>query len=521
MPNKNQLQLHTKVVQHTNGRKPSIIPVPVRKNVSNSKVKLSPTSKMSQGSSQTMDREIKKIDSVYNQKEQSLIPLHLKISKELTITHVNDTKNNIISKLKKLPEITVDLIKPEPVFKVPESPKPKTKNIKKYTIPSNVLKDKGATHNIKLNSNTNLNSSAVLKQKQILNKTSLITKSSDNKGISKKPETSIKIHSVLGKENLQRTSSPKMLSKIIQSSPMIKSKSLKTNKPVEVISNNCKIVTEEEKPVEKVSNNPVNTLSKEVKKKSDKNTFINNTELKTNKLANENYMLMDLSTDGELNIVPASFILDFNNVNDPEYRQFLMGINKSHLDSNMDMESSQNVTKKELSIIIEESDTFSDFIKCINTSLNINESNDIDSELESLSSNNKNSSLGITFEQLHKSKENIMKNIEDKQNFYFDNHTSKQPLLQHNDMNRSMDMLIKQEDNQLFRKMTSYYCGDNLIENIPENEKKLIAFNTSKQPNSINDSTYLKSDENSNKRKQFQNQNELYKKQRMEVLEEF
>lgn len=457
---------------------------------------------------------------MYNQKEQSLIPLHLKISKELTITHVNDTKNNIISKLKKLPEITVDLIKPEPVFKVPESPKPKTKNIKKYTIPSNVLKDKGATHNIKLNSNTNLNFSAVLKQKQIFNKTSLITKSSDNKGILKNPEASIKIHSVLEKENLQRTSSPKMLSKIIQSSPIIKSKSLKTNKPVGVISNNCKIFTEEVKPVEKVSNNH-NTFSKEVKKKSDKDTLINNTELKTNKLANENYMLMDLSTDGELNIVPASFILDFNNVNDPEYRQFLMGINKSHLDSNMDMESSQNVTKKELSIIIEESDTFSDFIRCINTSLNINESNDIDSELGSLSSNNKNSSLGITFDQLHKSKENIMKNIEDQQNFYFDNHTSKQPLLQHNDMEQSMNMFIKQEDNQPFRKMTSYYYDDNLIENIPENENKLIDFKISKQPNSINDSTYLKSDENSNKRKQFQNQNELYKKQRMEVLEEF
>ncbi|XP_026807119.1 uncharacterized protein LOC113549842, partial [Rhopalosiphum maidis] len=448
---------------------------------------------MSQVSSKTMDQDtIKKIELILNQKEQSLIPLNLKISKEITITHINDTNNKIISKLKKLPDISIDLIQPEPVFKVPEPPKLKTKNTKNNITPSNVLKDKRAIHNSILKSNMNLNSSETLKQKsnQIFNKTSLITKTSD-KRISKNSEASNKIYSISEKENIQRTSSPKILSKKIQSSQMIKSKSLQTKKPVEETSNNSKIFTTEVKPVEKVSKEII---------KIPHNAIV--TELKTNKLANENYMLMDLSSNGEFNIVPASFILDFNNDSDPEYKQFLMGINKSHLNSNMDMESYQNDTEKELSIIIEEPDMFSDFIRCINTSININnEFNDIDLELESQSSYSRNSSLGITFEQLHISnekEENIMEQIEDKQNFHFYNHTSKQPSRRHNDMNQTTDIFIKQKDNQLFRKMTSYFCN-NLIENIPEVENKLIDFNIQqKQPNSIKDSTYLKSDENQN-----------------------
>ena len=110
----------------------------------------------------------RKIELVLNQKEQSLIPLNLKISKEVTITsinHINDTNNKIISKLKKLPDITIDLIQPEPIFKVPEPPKLKTKNTKKNITPSNVLKDKSAIHNSILKSNMNLNSSETLKQK--------------------------------------------------------------------------------------------------------------------------------------------------------------------------------------------------------------------------------------------------------------------------------------------------------------------------------------------------------------------
>lgn len=108
----------------------------VRKNVRNSRVKLSPISETSQSSSKIMNRDIRKIESMIYQKEQPIVPSNLKISKEVTITsinHTNDTDNNIILKLKKLPGITIDLVKSEPVFKVPESPILKTnKDKKKY-----------------------------------------------------------------------------------------------------------------------------------------------------------------------------------------------------------------------------------------------------------------------------------------------------------------------------------------------------------------------------------------------------
>ncbi|KAF0752294.1 rho GTPase-activating protein gacZ-like [Aphis craccivora] len=238
MPNKNQL--HATVVQHTNGQKQSMISLPVHRNISNSKVKYSPISKISLSSSKTKNCHINKFES----KEQSLIPLHLTISKELTITPVNDTKNNIISKIKKYPEISIDLIKFEPMFKVPEPPKPKNKNTKK-SIPSNLLKDKEATNTIILNSTMNLNVCETFEQKQKskqeFNKTSWIIKSS-NKEILKNPEASNKMCSVLEKESVQKTSSSN-LSKNIQSS-MIKSISLKTDKPVEEISNNHNTVND-------------------------------------------------------------------------------------------------------------------------------------------------------------------------------------------------------------------------------------------------------------------------------------
>ncbi|KAE9528225.1 hypothetical protein AGLY_012647 [Aphis glycines] len=238
MPNKNQL--HATVVQHTdttNSQKQSMISLSVRRNINNSKVKFSPISKISQSSSKTMNRNINKFESVFNQKEQSLIPLHLTISKELTITPVNDIKNNVISKVKKYPEISIDLIKFEPIFKVPEPPKLKNKNTKK-NIPSNILKDTEASNTIILNSTMNSNVCETFKQKpkQIFNKTPLIIKSSD-KDILKNPEASNKMYFVLEKKGVQKPSSSKILSKNVQSS-VIKSINLKADKPVEEVSNN-------------------------------------------------------------------------------------------------------------------------------------------------------------------------------------------------------------------------------------------------------------------------------------------
>jgi len=482
------------------------------------------------------------------QKEQPIFPSNLKISKEVTITsitHVNDTENNIILKLKKLPGITIDLVKSEPVFKVPESPKLKTNNIKKNIVPQNKLKvlfeKKGLSvrrdDNIEAKDNllsqndinilnTDLNPCRTLKQKskQTFNNISFVTRSSD-KGILKNPEVSFKkCYPVSEKENVQRTSSPKKLSKKIQDSSKIKSKNSKTIKLVEEVSNNCKTSTKENKPTEKVSNNS-NMFSKEVQIISVKDTIQNNIEIKTNELDNENYMLMDLSTDGQFNIVPASFPLDFINGSVPEYDNFLMGISKSSKDCSSILETSQNDYEKGSIITKEELNNFSDFLGCVNTSLNINESDDIQSELTSQSFNNKSLLANINNKQLNidsKSKENVIGKFTDEQNHNsnmaqnFYNHSSKQTSLQHNDMNQMMNnknklmnTSITQENHQLLQKMTSYFC-DNSVENIPKNENNFMDFNVPIQqmlPNNMKNLSNLNSDENESciKRKQSQN----------------
>ncbi|KAL4107581.1 hypothetical protein QTP88_017906 [Uroleucon formosanum] len=535
----NERQLHTKVWRCANDQKQSMMALPALKNVRSSKVKLSPVLEKSQCSSKIMDRDIKKIESVIYQKEQPIVLSNLKISKEVTITSItnvnndNNTENNIILKLKKLPGITIDLVKSEPVFKVPESPKLKTNNNNKKNNTSHnkkkvLLKKKGLSerrygnveakdnlisHNNINISNTNLNP-RILKQKPKLtfNNISLETMSSD-KGIVKNLEVSYKKYPVSEKENFQRTSSPKKLSKKIQCPSKIKSKSSKTIKMVEEISNNCKIFTKEVKPAEKVSNN-CNIFTKEVKTVSDKDTITNNTEFKTNdELDNENYMLMDLSTDGQFNIVPASFPLDFINVSVPEYDNFLMGISKSSKDRSMHLETSQNDTEKGSIIIKEKLNNFSDFLGCVNTSLNINESNDINSELASQSFNNENLLENIKDNQVfinNISKEDLIGKFEDEQsyNFYFYNNTSKQPSLQHNDINQ-MDTSIIQEDNQLLQNTTRYYC-DNSIENIPKNENNLMDFNIPIQQILPNSNKLIKSDEDENGIKRKQPQNNLF-----------
>jgi len=392
------------------------------------------------------------------QKKPPVVPLNLKISKEVTVTSLTnsyDTENNIIlNKLKKLPGITIDLVKSEPVFKVPEPPKLKTIYDKKNIISHNKLKvcfgkkglserranniettDNCLINNIISNSNTNLNPSETVKQKQIFNNMSLITKSSDQE-ILKNPDfkASFKKYPVLEKENVQGTSSLKKLSKKVQSFSKINSKSLKTILPVDV-PNNC------------------NIFSKEVKKVSDKDTIINNTELKTNELTNERYMLMDLSTDGQFNIIPASFPSNCINVGAPEYNNFLMGISTSYEDCGMHLETSQSDAENGSLIIKKELNHFSDFLGCVNTPLNINKSYDIHSELAYQLSNNGIPSLdNIKDEQKHNS------------NFNFCNHSLKQQSLQHKDINQVIDTSIIQEDKNILQQIT-----DNSLENIHKN----------------------------------------------------
>jgi len=116
-------------------------------------------------------------------------------------------------------------------------------------------------------------------------------------------------------------------------------------------------------------------------------------------------------------------------------------------------------------------------------------------------------------EQLYK--DNIIGKFENEQrldsNINFDNYTSKQLLLQHKDMNQTMDTSITQEYNHRLQKTTSY----NSLENICKNENKLTDFNIpipQLLPNNIKSSQNLKSDGNESGIKRKQSQNELYEK---------
>lgn len=94
-----------------------------------------------------------------------------------------------------------------------------------------------------------------------------------------------------------------------------------------------------------MSNNNSNITSKKVKTISDK-TYKNNIQLKTNKMNKDNYKLMDLLTDGHINIVPAYFPLNFIDGSVPKYDDFLMGISKSSENRSSILEASQNDTEK-------------------------------------------------------------------------------------------------------------------------------------------------------------------------------
>lgn len=65
---------------------------------------------------------------------------------------------------------------------------------------------------------------------------------------------------------------------------------------------------------------------------------------KTNHLVNEDYTLMDLSINGKINIVHASFPLEYKNNGVTKYNGFEMEVNKSTEDSN-----NQNDTVVEIS----------------------------------------------------------------------------------------------------------------------------------------------------------------------------
>lgn len=332
------------------------------------------------------------MESMLYQPERSLFPTNLNISKEVTITPIINTENSVVSKLKKLPDITFDLIQSEPVFKVPVSPISNIKSSKKIT--NCVNKSKKQAKNIfekkissrrqenhivnrtipKINASkplTNLNSNfkTVQKQKtQAVN--NILSKQSNNvnKVISKNLKSFSNKNSSSEKENVQNQCTPIELTDKLQNDSKLKVKNEK-NVQMTTASTNTSIVSQK-----------VNTTS------NDNLTIDKNNEIKTIKSADDDYILMDISSESEIKFVSASCPSDFDTVSVPEYDNFVLGIGKLFKDGETQFKTSQNYDE-EVSHTEQYFPHFSNFFNDINTSLSINESNDMqfNSTLQSFS----------------------------------------------------------------------------------------------------------------------------------------
>jgi len=246
--------------------------------------------------------------SLSSQPKQPYFSTKLNISRDVTITPLKDKGNNIMSMLKNLPDITFDFVQSEPVFKVPKCPKIKEKYHKKIVLEKTVSERQiNNTKNMKsiiVNNNfkkpTKIKSipNSTIKQKQIP-----LIKDNTNTLIPKTPETVSKSHFISENGNAQKTSSPNKLLKKLPSLNNIKSTNLKTVKPAEEILN-VPIVTVKTITDSSITNTTNNTKTKELTK---------------------DYMLMDISTDGKINIISTSRPSDLN-VTVPDYNNFVLGI---------------------------------------------------------------------------------------------------------------------------------------------------------------------------------------------------
>jgi len=433
------------------------------------------------------------------QSEEPFYPSNLKISKEVTVTQIKESKNNkLISMLKKLPEITFKYITPKPTFKVPEIPRliEKTKNHNITHESKVILEKKGSSKkeddniidsnciligNPKISTKTNPNPKKTLnsKLKKVDNNTQLLVKNNSNKIITKYPEKSLYSEKT---GNKPRTSSPinKLLKKP-QSISMIKSK----------------IVT----PRKKVLNTSI--VSHEMKKIADNNSIINNTDVKTKNSTNENYMLADISRKSQTNIVSTSHPLDFINVCVPKYDSFVEGIDKLS-ENNTYSETFQNNIGNE-SLVGQELTQFSDFLSDVKTSLMLNNSNNINTDLNSQSySIEENASLdNIQNEQLYVNI-NEFKNIENEVN-----------ELENKEKSNSKTTPIVLKDNQFLQEIKSFFC-DNLTE---KTRKDQLSDRTRTlqeiSPNTIEDYLFVQTNKNAIKRCR-QTQNDSYKKQKID-----
>lgn len=307
------------------------------------------------------------MELVLSQSKQPFSPPNCTL-KEVTITPIKSDEADVVSVLKKLPDISYTLVKTKPIFKIPEvtqfgkhiSKKISTlnkseNNIHKKKVLSErqnniIINKKQTLTNVSERSKKfqkNSNNTPRPKQKQ-LNKV-IPLKISNSSSITQKKTTGIsKIYSPSEKENMPSTSTPKLVSP-------------KT-------SNNTKVSTQTKRSIMYGASNEV--------KETSENDLTNNKEEKniiTQKSAEENYTLMDLSTDDHTIISASPY--NFTSAIVPEYDNFVMGISQAPLNSTMHLEATQSYLEKETlngqSLI-----GFSDFLGNCNNQINKNRSNE-------------------------------------------------------------------------------------------------------------------------------------------------
>lgn len=472
------------------------------------------------------------METVLCRKVQPLTESNLKISKTVTNLTAVKTEENIISKLKKLPDITFDLVKPEPIFKIPKVPKLEKSNTKQMITPNNKSKvvfekkillekqnDNIIDKNIVIidtidltNFDSNVNKTSKKKKELIDYKTPLI-KNNVDQIIPQNLKSSPLKYLYSEKENKQITSSSNKYLKNICSK--IKSAHLKTIKP-----------TEQEL-------NLSNALPVELSSDSTENT----TQFKTCDFlalkSNEDYTLMNLSVTGQVNVVSAS-CPDFIDVSNTEYNSFLMGINKSpDYNYGMRLKTSQHFvdhSPDELLIKQDNTSLFSD-PQTNPPPISTNKSKNNHSDLLFLScSSEKNASFNyykneqINYLFRNNSRNNKVNcfeyennNLESEGKFTLcsSNNIFKMPQLQINEVRNTMD-----KPNDYFLQGMRTYFHDYLLEEVSISENKLIdcpkfiqeiLSNTEQLPSNI------KSNENTNCTKRWQPQNDTYKKQKTVV----
>jgi len=418
------------------------------------------------------------------QSEQPFSLSNLKMSKEVTITSINESKNSkLISMLKKLPDITFNYITPQPVFKVPETPKYKKKVKKKFiTHESKVMCEKkllseNQDNNI-MDKNPKIRTKTLNDKQRKINNNNipLLGKNNFNQIITNRLKSAAKKYLSSEQENIQRTSSPIKLLKKPQSISMIKSKTVE--------------------PIKEVPN--TTNVSHEVTKIADNDSIIKNTDVKINKSSNENYTLMDISTKDEIDIVPASHSLGFINACVPEYGSFVEGIDKL-TKYNSYIETSQDSIETESSLVGQELTSFSDILSHIKTSIVLNNSDSIHTELDSRTysiegkafiDNIQNEQLYVNINKFKKAEYEVNES-------------------ENEEKSNSKNTPVVLKDIQLLQEIKNSFC-DNLVEKPFKNQLGYCTKSLQKiSPNTIEDYTVLQT----NKRHGL-TQNYLNKKQK-------